>query len=390
MSAVQEAPVAPSQIPRVAAEPLVEPVVNPALSQALATKTERLPFLDLLRAISAHVIVWHHLVFYGPLADVAAPLWLGIHEFLAEHGPNAVQVFLVIGGFVTGQSLDKRKQLDLKDALGIVKKRYVRIAGPYIAVLLIAVIANLLAEQWMEHHSISEFPTIPQFLAHTVFLHDILGYQALSAGVWYLAIDFQLGLLLVAIWWLAHRASEGKQISPLAVAQIFLWPLAVASLFWFNRDPDWNMWALFFLGSYTFGLVISWTLSRRLPAWCFWLYAALLVTALVVEFRPRLAVSLSTGLLIFAAGSAGWLATIPKSRWLTFAGASSYSLFLIHFPICLVVNAVLWNFVSDSPILCLIGMFAAYGLSLLAATAFYHGVERRFQRERTVLPAAVP
>src|SRR5690242_5723570 len=169
MSVLQAPPIAPSQSPSVTTDLVAEPLLAVQPVAVPAAKTERLPFLDLLRALSAHLIVWHHLVFYGPLSDVVAPWFPGITDFLIEHGPNAVQVFLVMGGFVTAQSLGKRKDFGLQDAAGIVHRRYVRIAGPYISVLVIAVAANLLAEQWMEHHSISKFPTIPQFLAHTVF-----------------------------------------------------------------------------------------------------------------------------------------------------------------------------------------------------------------------------
>ena len=65
-----------------------------------ASRAERWPFLDLLRALSAHMIVWHHLAFYGPLSDVVAVEYPRLIDFLFEHGRNAVQVFFVIGGFV--------------------------------------------------------------------------------------------------------------------------------------------------------------------------------------------------------------------------------------------------------------------------------------------------
>src|SRR5262245_52937661 len=68
---------------------------------SISPATGRLAFLDLLRTISAHVIVWHHLVFYGPLSDVVAPYFPRTSEFLYEYGRYAVQVFFVLGGFIT-------------------------------------------------------------------------------------------------------------------------------------------------------------------------------------------------------------------------------------------------------------------------------------------------
>jgi peptidoglycan/LPS O-acetylase OafA/YrhL len=114
-----------------------------------------------------------------------------------------------------------------------------------------------------------------------------------------------------------------------------------------------------------------------------------MIAAMYVDFRPRLVVTLATGLAIYAAGWTGWIATCPTNRVIAFAGASSYSLFLIHFPVCLVVNAFLSQFVLHSPALCLMGMLTGYVLSILASIAFYFGVERAFQRERRA-PVAIP
>ena len=46
-----------------------------------------------------------------------------------------------------------------------------------------------------------------QFLAHALLLHSLLGMDALSAGVWYVAIDFQLFTLFVAVLWLARSVA---------------------------------------------------------------------------------------------------------------------------------------------------------------------------------------
>lgn len=351
------------------------------LGQASGTVPgDRLLFLDFLRAISSHMIVWHHLVFYGPLSDVAEPLWPTIQYALYQHGRNAVQVFFVMGGFVTVLGLQNRPLSSLADALSWTWHRYLRIGGPYLVLLVIAVVANLTADAWMDHESISQFPSLPQFLAHTVLIHDVLGYEALSAGIWYLAIDFQLGLLAVCISLFSQRLASLTRISAFFWTQLFLWPLAGASLFYFNRDAQFEPWAVFFFGSYALGMMTAWAVSRRLPAGMFWLFLGLVVAALWFDFRPRLAVATGTALLIFIVNQFGLLTAWPRSRLIQFAAASSYSLFLIHFPVCLVTNAVLSNFVLHSRALCLAGMVAGYVLSLIAATVFYFAVEKQFLR----------
>lgn len=342
--------------------------------------TERLALLDAMRIIAANLIVWHHLVYYGPLSDVAYPLIPGLMDFLYDHGRYAVQVFFVMGGFVAAASLGKREILGVKDAAAILWRRYVRIAGPYLVVLVIAVAANALADLWMDHKSISAFPTLKEFLAHTVLIHKVLGYDSLTAGIWYLAIDFQLTIMILLMVLISQQAARWTAVSPGAAMHLLVFLLAGGSLFWFNRVKDWDHLALYFFGSYALGLVTSWVLSGRLPAWCFWIYCALMVLSLTIEWRTRLAVGLTTGLAILFAGRYGWLFHWTSGRWLALGGQWSYSLFLIHFPVCLVVNAWLSQYVLESRALCLVGMFVAYGLSLLAAIAFFYGVERRFHR----------
>ncbi|HUQ69543.1 MAG TPA: acyltransferase [Planctomycetaceae bacterium] len=346
-----------------------------------APRAERLPLLDLLRVVAAHLIVWHHLAFYGPLSDVAYQLFPNAIWALSEWGRYAVQVFFVVGGFVTARSLSNRGWIDGRAAADIVAKRYRRIGGPYLVALIIAILANPLADLWMDHFSISPAPTLPQVLAHVVFLQDVLGYDGLSAGLWYLAIDFQLGLLLLGLVMLSQRLVRDWHVGTRATSLSFalVAPLAVTSLFWFNRDARWEEWGLYFLGSYTLGVIVEGVLSRRLPSLAFWVYAGLMLVALVVEWRSRLAVGLATGVVIYLGGVTGGLSSWPKSRWIEAAAQSSYSLFLIHFPVCLLVNAFLSQYVLHSPLLCLAGMVLAYGLSVAASVVFYRHVERAFR-----------
>jgi peptidoglycan/LPS O-acetylase OafA/YrhL len=78
-----------------------------------APHPSRLAFVDLLRALAASTIVWHHLAFYGPLSDVAHPLAPGLLDWLDSYGRMAVQVFLVLGGFMMGRSLDLARPLSI-------------------------------------------------------------------------------------------------------------------------------------------------------------------------------------------------------------------------------------------------------------------------------------
>ena len=353
----------------------------PAPAGLLLDKPEsnRFQFLDLLRAVAAQLIVWHHLAFYGPLSHRAWHLAPNLLVWLHHHARMGVQVFLVIGGFVAAQHLTKLNTLSWGDFSYEISRRYRRIAGPYLVVLIMAVAANALADLWLDHRSISAPATLDQFLAHTLFAQDVLGYEALSAGVWYLSIDFQLFALTLALATLVARlpllanAANGVNQSR-QVLQWVLALLAVCSLFWFNRVPALDVWAVYFLGSYFLGMLLHWALSGALKGRALTLYFFLIGVAVAVEWRPRLLVAAGTAGLILLAARSGRLRGWPSSPLVTYLGKTSFSLFLVHFPTCLVVSA--WLLRDElSPEQALGGMVLAWAASMATSALLYRFVE---------------
>jgi peptidoglycan/LPS O-acetylase OafA/YrhL len=118
-----------------------------------------------------------------------------------------------------------------------------------------------------------------------------------------------------------------------------------ASLLSFNLDADLDVWAIYFMGAYGVGMMAFWAVAadKRLTAWSWGLLiAALIIGALVYEWRDRISLAGATALLW------SWHAQ-PPLRWQGWAplrrlGEISYSVFLIHFSICLLVNAVVNHF----------------------------------------------
>ena len=338
----------------------------------------RLRYIDFLRAIAAQLIVWHHLAFYGPLSDVAHPLTPRLLDGLHYHARMAVQVFLVIAGFVTAAHIEGLQGVCIRSFLQQVARRYRRTGGPYLVILALAIAANALADHWMDHRSISAPPGVAQLLAHVFYLQDILGYQALSAGIWYLAIDFQLFALVLALAgltrWLA-RALALRSNAAATLTRATLATLAVASLFWFNRDGGFDPWAIYFFGAYFLGMLLRWALAGVLAYAYLWGYLALIMVAVVIDWRARLLVAALTAVIIMFAAHRQILQHWPKSPVIAYLGQTSFSLFLVHFPICLVVNA--WFSRYDlAPGEAWLAMLLAYGASLAAAAVFYHLVEQ--------------
>jgi len=340
-------------------------------------KVRRLALLDAFRAVCAHAIVWHHITFYGPLSDIAYPLMPTLLDFIANYSRLAVQCFLVMGGFVAAQGLSRSIPTTASELLQQITKRYWRLAWPYLLVIGIAVMANATASQFMTHESIAAPPTAPQLIAHVFFLQTLLGYESLSSGFWYLAIDLQLSLftLIVAAIIGSVTRRVGREDVTHTAMMTLLFPLAAVSLFGWNRDPDHDIWAGYYFSSYFIGLTTGWCFTGRIsPRW-FGLMFVLMLAGLVHDFRIRLAFALATGVVLFLAGRTGGLERWGRSPWMAYWGKLSYSLFLIHFPVCLVINAVLGPPLTDRPLWAVLGMFAAWLASCAAAVGFHHLAE---------------
>jgi peptidoglycan/LPS O-acetylase OafA/YrhL len=333
--------------------------------------------IDAFKALAAQLIVLHHLAWYGPMSDVAAallPLAKG-QNWLAEYGRYAVAAFLAIGGYLAAQGLKPHGLPNGKSPLCLVMQRYARLVGPYAVALIIAVASASIARHWMTHDSIGSAPQLGQFFAHLFLLHDMLEYEALSAGVWYVAIDFQLYALLVLLLWLTGimfgRRPAGADffLGPLLVAGV-----ALASLFFFNLNPDWDHTALYFFGAYALGVGSRWAVDSARPHAALLLVAAIGAAALALDFRPRIAIAL---LVALSLGLAQLHMRMSGVGVLSSLSRTSYSLFLVHFPVCLLISAAFQHFAPASPALNAVGLLAAWLASNLAAAFFYRHVEIR-------------
>ena len=146
--------------------------------------------IDTLKAVASQVIVLHHLTLYAPMTEWLAKAWPNLIAFFYDDGRLAVQPFLVMGGFLTAQSLSKTREQPVGTLLW---KRYWRLAPPLGLALLLVVVATVLLGNELSHEDwLSPLPTLGDFLAHLFFLQDILEIPSLSAGAWRAACSWSL------------------------------------------------------------------------------------------------------------------------------------------------------------------------------------------------------
>ena len=353
-------------------------------------------WLDAIRAIAAQVIVLHHLSIYGPVAQSARELAPALIGWLDDYGRIAVQVFLVIGGFLFMRSRTGRAAPDLRELGAAVARRWRRLFVPFYAALVLVLLAAIPGREWLAGDWVPQPPDAATLMAHATGLYDYLGIDALSAGAWYVTIDLQLHALTLALAWIVGCCSTrpGQQ------ASMFLALVlggAAVSLLWINRHPEWDFQPLYFFGSFALGIAAGGfapeasTDERRLG----WLILGLTVCALLIDWRLRIAVALvcamavSAGLLGVGARFDHWILSAAAGvrstfRWLiAFLADISYSLFLVHFAVCVLVNAVFVRFTDQTPALAALFFLMAWVLSVPVAAALSRLLERPFVHSRS-------
>jgi peptidoglycan/LPS O-acetylase OafA/YrhL len=341
--------------------------------------SERSFTVDVLKVVAAQLIVWHHFAAYGPMADIMKLQWPRLMDSLYFDARQAVQVFLVVGGFLAAQSVMRST---VTHPVAQILNRYLRLVPIYLLAISLISLTVALSRTSLDGDWLPSAPTLWQFLAHAFLVHDLLGVEALSSGVWYVAIDFQLFALLIVLSSLLQRF--GQRVLSLVVAS-----LCVASMGWFNRIDELDLWAIYFFAAYGLGVLAAWAKRSAFDAAVFWLTVLLAIGALWIEYRTRLNLALVTAVC---------LAIKPTSlvRW-THArrvvhrlANSAYALFLTHFGV-IVASSAIWNISHfDHPVTALaltgFGWLCAVGIGLFlhekAEIPIHHWVAHQFKLRR--------
>ena len=214
-------------------------------------------------------------------------------------------------------------------------------------------------------------------MSHVTLLHSVLGYDALSAGVWYVAIDFQLFALFTLMLWLGR--------SPYW-PQALLLGLMLASPFFFNLNEDWDNWALYFFGAYGMGAAAFWAGNSRRPGWFLGLLAVVGLLALALDFRGRIGVALTVALLL---GFLKWRDNTNSIRLALPAsishavgvlGQTSYAIFLVHFPILMISNGLFVRLGLNGTWPAMLVLLCCWVACLGLAVLFEHWIEAPLSR----------
>ena len=331
--------------------------------------------IDFLKALASQLIVWHHFASYGPLIKTVRPYAPNIVDWLFVDARMAVQAFLVVGGFLAARSLAPHIDISMdeckvKRLASLLGRRYLRLCKPYCVALGLAIVCAAIARSLLFDPDTPAPPSLQQILFHALLIHDITRTEALTTGAWYVAADLQLYALLLVLLWLAEKLSIRFNAKLAATRSALILGVAALSLFWANRDPAMEVWAIYFFADYALGVMTIWSCAagnRWLSFVCLLLYAL----AATIDFRERLLISLLVSVLMFFGKSSSFCPRTSFQVLIAWLSRISYWVFLIHYPIVMVVGVAIERLWPGAPLQAILGLFASWALTLLLAQTLY-------------------
>lgn len=348
-------------------------------------QAQALFLIDLLKVFAAFLIILHHLSSYGQIARDAHIVLPSLMACLFEYGRYAVQIFLVMAGYLGAQSLTRFEsaKFSSQNLLRVIINRYLRLFAPYTAALIVTILCAWIARFWVNDEFVGETETLGQFIAHLFFLQGILGLDSISAGVWYVAIDWQLYSVLAIL------------LISFSSYQALIWFIsivAVGSLLYFNRSAQYEAYFIYFIGSYGLGVLAY--LAKNFTDKKIQILAkfALIAIGVIIAISTlhqvwmRNFLAWFVALLLLVWGNAAYPgARSPSNRLktlvlgaLSWASPRSYCAFLIHFAFILLANTLYiasGMYAYESGLIAIGLMLAVVICSTIAANYLYRWVE---------------
>jgi peptidoglycan/LPS O-acetylase OafA/YrhL len=304
----------------------------------------RIAGLDGVRGLAAVYVVINHVflrTFPGYPVD-HAPFWAA----WLMYGRFAVVVFIVLSGFSLALS-PARHGWRLDTISAYAKRRARRILPAYWAALAFSLaVAWLIVAQ--PGHGV---PDAKSVIVNGLLVQNIVGAPSPNAAFWSMAVEAQLYLVFPLLLLIVRRWSA---IAMLAIATFVVAAVGIVGphvsrldTFVIQSPPD--LAALFAIGVLTAGIVGAGKTRRAWP-WPWLALAALAPVLAVIAWRGSawtlnnlfwvdLALGPAIACLLagIATGRPARLVSALDARPMRNLGASSYSLYLTHAPILIVV-----------------------------------------------------
>lgn len=352
--------------------------------------SRRVTGLDGLRGLAAAYVVAFHcwLLTFSGFPTNSGPAWTGVFMY----GRLAVVFFLALSGFSLALS-PAAKGWRLGSVATFARRRAWRIVPPYWAALLFSL--------WVGYNVVAAShygpPTTRTDVVYALMLQDIFVAPTPNGAFWSIAVEAELYLVFPLLILLRRR------IGGLAVLALATVPVVGYGLLAPGGTPAEganhlapNLAPVFVAGVVAAGIVNASERIRRLPwHWLALAAAGPVLTVIVVRgsawtvnhyFWIDLAVIPTMTFLIMsvATGRAALLRRLLDTRPMRSLGSFSYSLYLVHLPIVMIVSRKLVGpHVGHGVTAFGLTLGLGFALSIPFAWGFSRIFELPFQRYRS-------
>lgn len=332
-------------------------------------KNSRLNSIDFLRGCAAMGVVFFHASVTGKLTELLTiyPLWFRGVAWTMEFAKMGVALFFVISGFCIhlkwSKELAETGQERSLNFVGFWKRRLNRLYPPYVIALTFTMLMVVAAFYiGINVKTIDNYPDpkpiwlVIDYFTHLTMLHGF--HPALDQGAgnsvyWTLAREEFLYLLYFPL--LAWRSIYGL-INGLTGVIVLGLIFTLGMKFFITEDSAW--WEI--IKTSALALWVQWCLGMvaveayygliKLPKWCYsgWLVPVFGMLSIVSERHIQLLSPILWGLTFFILlnycvrrESEGRWSMNFVVRKFSRIGIWSYSLYLVHYPIQIVVGILL-------------------------------------------------
>jgi peptidoglycan/LPS O-acetylase OafA/YrhL len=362
---------------------------SPVSVAAVGGSPGRLAGLDGLRGLAALYVVVNHVflrAFPGYPVD-HAPFWAGWFIY----GRFAVVVFIVLSGFSLALS-PARHGWRLKGLSAFARRRARRILPAYWAALTFS-----LAVAWLIFPQPGHgMPDTKSAVVNGLLVQNIVGAHSPNAAFWSMAVEAQLYLLFPLLLLIVRRWSAVVMLATvtLVVAAVGIAGPHIAHVDTFVIQSPPDLAALFAVGILTAGIVGAGATRRSWP-WPWLALAAVAPVLVTIALKGSvwtldhlLWVDLALGPAIacllagLATGRPARVVRVLDSRPIRNLGLSSYSLYLTHAPIVVIVyEGIVAGRVSQGVPAFLVSLAIALPLTIGFARLFASIFEMPFQQQ---------
>lgn len=312
--------------------------------------------LDFLRGVaSLSVVLYHFTNGSGYLENT------NLLKQTGKWGYLGVEVFFVISGYIIPLSMF-RNDYSINKFKTFILKRILRIEPPYLITILIVLILSYISTLSPYYHGkamVFDLSTIKSVISHIGYLTELLNYEWINPVFWTLGIEFQYYLFIGFFYLLlTHRL---KFVRIASVLLLFLLGLVISD----------KRLLFYYLPLFTPGIICFLYNSKKISETSLLLLVALnIIIGVLNNGYASIIACLIAFILIYGI-------EFSKKKMITFLGNISFSLYLIHVPICMRILNLSENFIKSDITRSFFIIFLLF-IAIVVAHLFYKFIEKPF------------